>query len=306
MPYNNVFTYAESFLPILDEVYKMGSKTAILDTANDRVRFVGADTVNLYATSMDGLGDYSRNAGFVTGSITGSWETYKLTQDRGRSFMVDVMDNDETMGMAFGTLAGEFIRTQVTPEIDAYRFAKYAGISGISSATPADIAVGTTDVPSLIQTAEMVMGDDEVPEEGRILFISETAYAGMKDKITRMVMNGERGIETAVDFYDGMRVIRVPKGRFNTGITLNDGISAGETAGGYTVPASTSYPINFMIIHPSAVLQVAKHVVPRIFSPQVNQSADAWKFDYRIYHDCFVESNKVAGIYLHRAATANS
>ena len=306
MPYNNTFEYAQAFLPILDEVYKANAKTAILDTANDRVRFIGADTVNLYTTKMDGLGDYSRNAGFVTGSVTGGWEPYKLTQDRGRSFMVDVMDNDETMGMAFGTLAGEFIRTQVTPEIDAYRFAKYAGVSGISSATPADITVGTTDVPSLIQAAETAMGDDEVPEEGRILFISETAYAALKDKITRMVMNGERGIETAVDYYDGMRVIKVPKGRFNTGITLNDGVSAGETAGGFNVPASTSYPINFMIIHPSAVLQVTKHVVPRILSPQVNQSADAWKFDYRIYHDCFVEANKVAGIYLHRAATANT
>ena len=49
------------------------------------------------------------------------------------------------------------------------------------------------------------MGDDEVPEEGRILFISETAYAGLKDKITRYVQNGERGIETAIDYYDGMR-----------------------------------------------------------------------------------------------------
>ena len=291
---------------ILDEVYKASSKTSILDTANERVRFIGSDTVNLYTMSLDGLGNYSRNAGFVTGSVTGGWEPYKLTQDRGRSFMVDVMDNDETMGMAFGTLAGEFIRTQVTPEIDAYRFAKYAGTSGISSGTPADITVGTTDVPSLIQEAETIMGDDEVPEEGRILFISETAYAGLKDKITRYVQNGERGIETAIDYYDGMRVIKVPKGRFNTGITLNDGLSAGETKGGFTVPASTSYPINFMIIHPSAVVQIAKHVVPRIFSPQVNQSADAWKFDYRIYHDAFVENNKVAGIYLHRAATANA
>ncbi len=292
-------------MPILDEVYKASSKTSILDTANERVRFIGSDTVNLYTMSLDGLGNYSRNAGFVTGSVTGGWEPYKLTQDRGRSFMVDVMDNDETMGMAFGTLAGEFIRTQVTPEIDAYRFAKYAGTSGISSGTPADITVGTTDVPTLIQEAETIMGDDEVPEEGRILFISETAYAGLKDKITRYVQNGERGIETAIDYYDGMRVIKVPKGRFNTGITLNDGLSAGETKGGFTVPASTSYPINFMIIHPSAVVQIAKHVVPRIFSPQVNQSADAWKFDYRIYHDAFVENNKVAGIYLHRAATAN-
>ena len=293
-------------MPILDEVYKASSKTSILDTANERVRFIGSDTVNLYTMSLDGLGNYSRNAGFVTGSVTGGWEPYKLTQDRGRSFMVDVMDNDETMGMAFGTLAGEFIRTQVTPEIDAYRFAKYAGTSGISSGTPADITVGTTDVPTLIQEAETVMGDDEVPEEGRILFISETAYAGLKDKITRYVQNGERGIETAIDYYDGMRVIKVPKGRFNTGITLNDGLSAGETKGGFTVPASTSYPINFMIIHPSAVVQIAKHVVPRIFSPEVNQSADAWKFDYRIYHDAFVENNKVAGIYLHRAATANA
>lgn len=293
-------------MPILDEVYKASSKTSILDTANERVRFIGSDTVNLYTMSLDGLGNYSRNAGFVTGSVTGGWEPYKLTQDRGRSFMVDVMDNDETMGMAFGTLAGEFIRTQVTPEIDAYRFAKYAGTSGISSGTPADITVGTTDAPSLIQEAETIMGDDEVPEEGRILFISETAYAGLKDKITRYVQNGERGIETAIDYYDGMRVIKVPKGRFNTGITLNDGLSAGETKGGFTVPASTSYPINFMIIHPSAVVQIAKHVVPRIFSPRVNQSADAWKFDYRIYHDAFVENNKVAGIYLHRAATANA
>ena len=306
MPYNNTFTYAQDFLPILDEVYKISSRTSILDTANERVRFIGADTVNLYTTNMDGLGDYSRNAGFVTGSVTGAWEPYKLSQDRGRSFMVDVMDNDETMGMAFGTLTGEFIRTKVTPEIDAYRFAKYAGTSGISQATPADIVIGTTDMPALIQEAETVMGDDEVPEEGRILFISETGYAALKDKITRMVLNGERGVETAVDYYDGMRVIKVPKGRFNTGITLNDGTSSGETNGGYTVPASTSYPINFMIIHPWAVMQVVKHVVPRIFSPEVNQSADAWKFDYRIFHDCFVENNKVAGIYLHRAATANS
>ena len=161
----------------MDEIYKASSRTSILDTANERVRFNNSDTVYLYTMSMDGLADYSRNAGFVTGSITGTWEPYK--------------------------------RTQVTPEIDAYRFAKYAGTSGISSGTPADITVGTTDVPTLIQEAETIMGDDEVPEEGRILFISETAYAGLKDKITRYVQNGERGIETAIDYYDGMRVIKV-------------------------------------------------------------------------------------------------
>ena len=306
MAYANIFELAESFLPILDEVYKANSKTALLDTANERVRWNGVDTVNLYTTSMDGLGDYSRAAGFPTGSVVGSWQPYKITQDRGRSFQIDAMDNDETMGKAFATTAGENLRVKGTPEIDATRAATYASAEGILSATPADVTPGTTDLPGMIQTAETAMGDAEVPEDGRIMFISETAYAALKDKITRIVQNGERGIQTAIDIYDNMRVIRVPKGRFNTAITLLDGTSAGETSGGFTVPAATSYPINFMIVHPSAVLQVVKHVVPRIFSPQVNQLADAWKFDYRIYHDCFVEKNKVNGIYLSRAATANS
>lgn len=216
------------------------------------------------------------------------------------------MDNEETLGMAFGTLAGEFIRTEVAPELDAYRFAKIAGTPGITTATAANITVGTTDVPALIDVAEQVMGDDEVPQDGRILFVSETAYSGLKAKINRYVMNDDRGINTEVEVYDGMRVIRVPKGRFNTAITLRDGVTSGQEAGGYVVPASTSYPINFLIVHPSAIVQIVKHVVPRVFSPEQNLKADAWRFNYRIYHDIFVEANKVKGIYLHRASTANS
>lgn len=61
-----------------------------------------------------------------------------------------------------------------------------------------------------------------------------------------------------------------------------------------------------MIVHPSAVCKVVKHVLPRIFTPDENQKADAWKFDYRLYHDMFVYENKVKGIYLHRGATAKS
>ena len=303
MAYNNSIALATKYLPILDEVYKAESKSSVLDTANDRVRFIGGNTVELYKTSLNGLGDYSRNAGFPTGSATGTWEALALTQDRGRSFLVDTMDNDETLGMAFGTLAGEFIRTQVVPELDAYRFAKYATNAGNSAS--ADITVGSTDIPAAISTAEQVMGDAEVPEEGRILFVSEKAYAALKAKITRYVQNDVRGVNTIVESYDDMRVIKVPQGRFNTAITEYDGVSNGEEAGGFA-PTAGGYKINFMIVHPSAIVQVVKHVVPRIFSPEVNQFADGWKMDYRIYHDCFVEANKTAGIYAHLASTANS
>ena len=184
-------------------------------------------------------------------------------------------------------------------------FAKMAGTANILSAN-ADVTVGTTDVPGLVDAAEMEMNENEVPVEGRILFISETAYAGLKAKITRTTENGDGNINRGVETYDGMRVIRVPQNRFYTAITLYDGESTGQTGGGYIGTASSGYKVNFMIVHPTAVCKVVKHVLPRIFTPDENQKADAWKFDYRVYHDLFVYDNKVKGIYLHRGATALS
>lgn len=296
----NSIALAQTYLPLLDEVYKASSKTAVLDAT--QVEIVNGNTIKVFKTSMDGLGNYNRNTGFANGDVTGTWETMTLSKDRGRSFIVDRMDNEETIGMAFGTLAGEFIRTKVAPEIDAYTFAKIAGTTGILSAN-ADVTVGTTDVPSLIDTAEMQMNEAEVPGEGRILFISETAYAGLRAKIVRTVQNDVTGINKDVETYNGMRVIRVPQSRFYTAISLYDGTTSGQTAGGF-VGTTGGYKINFMIVHPSAVNKVVKHVLPRIFTPEQYQNADAWKFDYRIYHDTFVYENKTNGIYLHRGATA--
>lgn len=295
-PVNNSIALAQSFLPILDEIYRASSKSSILDTANDRVRFTGAQTVNLFTTDINGLSDYSRNAGFVPGAITGAWEAFTISQDRGRSWMVDVMDNDETVGMAFGTLVGEAERTQIIPEIDSYRFAKYGAGAG-TKATPTTI-IASTDIAGMIDAAEAAMTDAEVPMEGRILFVSPTAYKQLKGNITRFIQNDQSNVNYAIEMYNTMRVIQVPAARFNTGITLNAPTSS-SGAGGYTL---AGVPINFMIIHPSAVLQVVKHIVPRIFSPEVNQEADAWKFDYRIVHDCWVETNKTKGIYLAASA----
>ena len=298
----NSVSLASKYLPLLDEVYKKYSLTADLETAPALVNFTGANAVNIFKTAMDGLGNYSRSPGYVAGGVQGSWETKTLSKDRGRKFQIDALDNEETLDQYFGTLVGEFIRTRVVPEIDAYRFATLAGTSGIDSGTAADITVGTTDVPGLIAAAQASMGDNEVPEEGRILYVSELCYSALKSKITRYLAN-ETTVDKNVEMYDGMRVVRVPKGRFCTGITLYDGTTSGQTNGGYKFTASTSKPINFMIVHPSAVIQVTKHVLPRIFSPLENQAANAWAFDYRIYHDIFVEDNKKKGIYLHAAST---
>ena len=89
-PVANSIALATKFVPLLDEVYKRDSLSAILDTAEERVRFVGAQTVKIFKIETDGLGNYSRNAGFVPGSVDGTWETLTIEKDRGRSFTIDV------------------------------------------------------------------------------------------------------------------------------------------------------------------------------------------------------------------------
>lgn len=86
----NSIALAQKYLPMLDAVYKAASKSAVLDAT--KIDIVGGNTVKVFKTSMDGLGNYSRNEGFVNGDVTGTWETLTLTKDRGRSFMIDRMD----------------------------------------------------------------------------------------------------------------------------------------------------------------------------------------------------------------------
>ena len=292
-PVANSISLAAKYLPLLDEVYKRESLTSILDTESARVQWTGAQTVNMFAIDTVGLSTYSRNAGFVPGDANGSWEPYTLAVDRGRSMQVDAMDNEETLGMMVGNLLGQFERVDVVPEVDAYRFAKWAGATGVDGTTGTITA--SDDVAALIDAAEASMDDNEVPYEGRILYVAPGIYQILKGNIERRIINSEDNVNTNVEFYDDMRIIRVPQARFQTAITLNAPTASNGT-GGYT---TAGQDINFMIVHPSAILQVVKHNVPRLFTPEQNIEADAYRLNYRIYHDTFVLANKVKGIYVH-------
>jgi hypothetical protein len=291
---SNSIGLASSYLPILDEIYKAESKTAILDTAQDRVYYnPQTHTFYLFEIDMVGNADYSRNDGFVRGDVTAQWRSYAPQWDRGRQFVVDRIDNDEAMGMVFPSLGGEYLRTKAVPETDALRFATYSANAANAMKTAESISTGAAAVAAIDLGTEK-LDDAEVPYEGRILFVNPTMYRYLKAGITRYTMNGENGIDYNVEMYDSMRVITVPSGRFNTAVTLAQPDSH-DDAGGYTATGST---INFMIIHPSAIMQANCFTEPRIFSPEVNQQAQGWLWDYRQYHGCWVKHQKTNGIYV--------
>lgn len=289
---NNI-TLAQQFVPILDEVYKNASLTAKLDGAADLVKQgANANELIIPKLDMDGLADYSRNGGYVGGDVTLTNETVKCNFDRGRMFSVDYMDNLETAGIAFGRLAGEFIRTKVVPELDAFRFAQYASIDGISKVSAgATLPTGSAVVEALRKGITQ-MDEDEVPTDERHLFITPTLYGLVQD------MDTTKSREVLSRFAS---ITRVPQTRFYTSITQNDGTTAGQTAGGFAKGAD-ALDINFMIVHKPAVIQFEKHVAPKIISPEMNQDADAYKFGYRNVGIADAYENKLAGIYLHHKA----
>jgi len=292
----NSIALAEKFQPILDEVYKRESLTARLDGQTKPVDFAGANVVKIFKTSIIGLGTYSRATGYPAGDVTGTWETMTLSTSRGRAFSIDRMDDEESLGMAFGTLANEFIRTGVAPEVDAYRFAKYASWSGISTVAEAALADGAA-VLAAFDAAMLTMDEDQVPSDGRLLYVSSTINGLLKTAVTRSLAN-ENAADRRVKMLDNVEIIPVPQSRFYTQVTLNAGATG--SAGGYVKTASTGRDINFMLLHPSAILQATKHAALKIFSPEENQAADAWLLQYRLYHDAFVYENKVDGVYLHK------
>lgn len=297
---NNI-TLFKKYIDKLDEVYKQSAKTSILDGDTTLVQ-MGANTneIVIPKISMDGLGDYSRNSGYIDGDVTLTNETVTFNYDRGRAFSVDNMDNEETAGVAFGKLASEFIRTKVVPEMDAFRFAQYAGTSGISKVSAGATLSTGTDVISALRTAINKMDEDEVPTEDRHLFITPTLYGLVQD------LDTTKSKEVLNRFAD---VTLVPQTRFYTAITLYDGKTdtssqdsgVNQKPGGY-VKATAGKDINFMVIHKPALLQYTKHTVSKVITPEENQSADAYKFPYRAYGLADVYENKVAGIYLHHKA----
>lgn len=295
----NSIDLATKFQAILDEIYKRESLTARMDAPTKPVEFAGANVVKVFKTSVVGLGTYSRSTGYPVGDVTGTWETLTLAASRGREFSIDRMDDEETLGMAFGTLAGEFIRTQVAPEVDAYRFSKYASWSGITEVgTPTTLASDT--VLAAIDVAHGVLDASEVPAEGRVLYVSDTVYGFIKAAVSRSLGN-ENNVDRRVTTLDGTPVIMVPQTRFYKGITLDAG--AASNAGGFSKTAVTGRDINFLLLHPSAVLQAQKLAQLKIFDPDTNQDMDAYKVQYRLYHDAFVYDNKVKGLYSHIKAS---
>ncbi|MBP3306279.1 MAG: hypothetical protein J6L66_01520 [Anaerotignum sp.] len=299
MSFNSI-QYATVFMEELDSQLVEKSTTGWMEGNAGQVQYNGGAEVKIPKMQMSGLGDYDRDGGFAKGAVTVTYETRKLTQDRGRTFQLDAMDVDETnFAATAGAVMREFQNTKVIPEIDAYRYSKIAELAAAAGKTKEYTAVEDTIFENLMN--DMTAIRDAVGDGCELVIAMSAKVAGMLDLAkggTNVLESGvfqQGSAELKVKEIDGCPIIRVPSARFQTKYTFMDGVTESETDGGF-VKAEDAKGINWIIMVKSAPVAISKTDVTRIFDPMTNQNANAWKIDYRKYHDIWITDNGMDGI----------
>ena len=303
----NTLQYSQQFQTVLDAQMLAGATSAFMEANAGQVKYDGGDTVHIPEVSMQGLAKYDRDEGFNQGSVTLKFNPYKMTQDRGRTFQLDSMDVNETNFVATaGTVMGEFQRTQVIPEIDAYRYSK---ISALATAENKVTTGFTPAVATILEKleAEITEIQDVVGEDEGLIIVMSTKLRTIlnnADKFNRYLNVAEfknGSVNTTVKSFNDIPILGVPSARMKTAYVFNDGKTANQQAGGFKADTGAK-DINWIIMPQRAPIAVSKTDKVRVFTPELNQKADAWKIDYRKYHDLWLPKNRFAAIRVNTGA----
>lgn len=292
----NTIATASKYTDALDKMVVQKSETGFFTDNVFGAKFVGAKTVVMPDVSFIGLADYDRDNGFSKAGITVAQTSFDLTKDRGRKLQIDREDMDET-GVAnlAGQILGEYVRTMVVPEMDAYVLSKLAGIASTRShKTVYAEDTGFAQLNTAINNVYSRAGyDTEL-----IAFVDSTMYSLLMNtnEIARQLVIGDfkKGeINTRVRYLNDVAIIPVSDERMRDSYTFEAGTAAssGSAATGGFKPASSAGYVRALVVPKKGAHLVKKTEQMRIFTPEQNIDADAYTFNYRIHYDVFVKKS---------------
>lgn len=316
----NTIQTIEKWLPgVIDTVFATEAKTAILENGSKYidVNFKEAGYVKIMNILMDGLSDYYRvnhtgiantdayahdngnngtgaRDGYKRGSVDAQWELFQLTYDRGRQFLVDNMDDEETAGTIIANLLTEFIRTKVVPEVDAVRFSKICAKCNATLGNYKEETIAANTIIGNFNTAFEWLTEHEVPAEEQVIFVSPAVMTLIKGTtelahyIVQADFTTEKGITFKLPAYEGRPIIEVPSNRFYTKVI---------TGGNGYYPAADGKVINYLVCDKKAIIPIVKLNKNKIWTPETQDDFDGYKVNLRLYHDVIVPKNKIVGCY---------
>lgn len=265
------------FQPYTDEQFSTESKKALL--TNQDFDWTGAHTVKIYKVTTSTMNDYGRS-----GPAEGNWSRYgavkgldatteelTLKKDRSFTFAIDRLDADETaQQLAAASALARQNREVVIPEVDAYTYGVMAAGAGTK---PAAKALTSSNIYAEILAASEALDNAEAPETGRVLVVTPSVYALMKqckDITMETNIGNELRLQGVIGILDGMTVQKIPANRLPSGF-------------------------GFMVAHPCATVAPVKLEEYMVHENPPGISGDL--VEGRICYDAFVLENKAKAIY---------
>lgn len=268
---------------VLMEAYRKESLTAVLESAAPQGNIAQMEQLGEFyypVYSMGGLGDVQANGRLPQNSGASlTWKPISANYDRGTILEIDQKVDAQSFNLAFGNAAAHFNRTKVVPEGDAFVFSTLCAGTGITKEqkTYADGA----DMLKGLNAAMCDMDEKEVPEEGRVLFITPTLLGMVKDLDTTKSREALDGFSS---------IVKVPQSRFYSAIDLLDGTTKDEEIGHYK-KGTGAVDMNFLIVHKDAVVLRWNFAHGKVIDAEDNQQGFGHLFKYRKYGVCGVREN---------------
>lgn len=226
--------------------------------------------------------NYNKDTGFKANGKGGSaeWKAFVAPYDREITFSTDAIDEYNAVKEGY-ELSGSAIAKQnmvgVGAEIDATSSA--AIFANIPSANVLDSATAKLDKDNVFQTLTDI--EAKVFNAGytgdSFVFVRAGVYSAIQAAI--LANNGLANpevlkyspvkgleLETKVVRYNNLVILRVPDDRMFTEITLLDGISEGQTDGGYKKADGASHIDVLVVPVPSSAVSI-RHLVANLLVP---------------------------------------
>ena len=289
----NSISYASKYTGELDKMIVQSSKTGFLADNVFKAKFMGSRTVYLPELELDGLGNYSRTEGYSKGDTTLKYTPYTLQQERSKQLFIDAQDADESgIPDLVGNTVGEFTRTKVVPEMDAYNISALYAIANANGGVIAyDNAKAVAQLLEAINKAEEAMEYDG--STSLVAMVSPTLYNLLQTsaELQRFITASEfkQGeINVKVKNLNGCTIIPVAASRMKSAFDFSDNGFA---------PANEAKAVHALVLPKDSASFVKKVDKIDVISPKDVEDYDAYKINYRAYYDLIVKSSRKKTIF---------
>lgn len=273
---------ATKFESKTSELLRVGRKSSAF--TNQDYSWDGNSAIVVATLTDPTMGNYDKTAatnryGNAT-EVEDTVQTFTLSRDRAWTKTIDKANfQDSQMIRKPAKYLAQATKNVLIPEIDAYVFATLLTAGAVANrddiTTDATVTAANAYVNFLAINADIT--NNEAPESGRVAAITATYYQFLKQ--SGLILDSEKGqgkLDSGdLGTVDGVRLILVPSSR---------------------MPAATE----LIISHPSVAVAPEKLVDYTLHKNAVGISGDV--LEYRHRYDCFVDTNRVNAIGVHKNA----